>query len=414
MRVRLIVVQGQGLPQALDFDAASEEAARRLASAQGYAVLSRAGAPGWPARSDTGRVLALSSSRAGQQPRSGRWDLIVFAEQLRDLLQAGLSVIEALDTLQRSAGDSGAQGPLTALVRQLQDGKTLSTAMEADTACFPPLLVALVRASELTSDLPQSLSRFIEHQQRVAELRHRITSTALYPMLLIGVGGLVLLFLLFYVMPRFARIFEGLSGELPWSAQAMVGWAHLLAGHQVLVSSLLGAIGLACAAVLGVPAWRARASGVLLRWGPMRIVREPLTTYHLARWYRATGMLVQGGIPLPQSLALSNALLPVQLRSRGEAVAQALNDGLSPATAHAQAGMATPVAEQLMRAGERTGDLGAVLQRIAHFHENEISRRLERGMKVLEPLVMLGIGLGVGLVVVLMYMPIFELASSIQ
>ena len=413
MRVHLIVVRGQGLPQALEIDASSEDAARRQAQALGYAVLSGSSSFAPTARLSQALTLPWRKPQGSATANRG-WDLVVFAEQLRDLLQAGLSVIEALDTLQRGATGQATPGPLPALVRQLHDGQTLSAAMAADQATFPPLLVALVRASELTSDLPQSLSRFIEHQQRVAELRHRITSTALYPLLLIGVGGLVLLFLLFYVMPRFARIFEGLSGELPWSAQAMVGWAQLLAGHQALVSILLAAVGLIGAAVLGVPAWRGQVLGMLLRWGPMRVIREPLATYHLARWYRATGMLVQGGIPLPQSLALSNALLPAHLRSQGEAVVQALNDGLSPATAHAQAGMATPVAEQLMRAGERTGDLGAVLQRIAHFHENEISRRLERGMKVLEPLVMLGIGLGVGLVVVLMYMPIFELASSIQ
>lgn len=413
MRVRLIVVQGQGLPQTLEVEAPSEAAACQQVQAQGYAVLSGPSATARP-----GSAAALFGTTpaftAARQPPDRRWDLVVFTEQLRDLLQAGLSVIEALDTLQRGAPGQAPNATLQSLSQQLHDGKTLSAAMAANPAAFPPLLVALVRASELTSDLPQSLARFIDHQQRVAELRHRITSTALYPLLLIGIGGLVLLFLLFYVMPRFARIFEGLSGDLPWSAAAMVGWAHLLADHRGAVLITFAAFGLLLAAVWGIPSLRAQVQSKLLQWGPMRFIRDPLTTYHLARWYRATGMLVQGGIPLPQALALSNALLPLTLRAPGRAVEQAINDGLSPAAAHAQAGMATPVAEQLMRAGERTGDLGAVLERIAHFHENEVSRRLERGMKVLEPLVMLFIGVGVGLVVVLMYMPIFELASSIQ
>jgi len=95
-------------------------------------------------------------------------------------------------------------------------------------------------------------------------------------------------------------------------------------------------------------------------------------------------------------------------------VVQAVNDGLAPSAAHVRAGMATPIAEQLMLAGERTGDLGAVLMRIAHFHESDVSRTLERTMRTLEPVVMVFIGLGVGLVVVLMYLPIFELAAAIQ
>lgn len=419
MRIRLIVVQGQGLPQPLDIDAPSVAAARQRAEAQGCTVLSapslrpasRLLLPSWlPWLATSHQASGVTSDASIRDTSSqGAWILTVFIEQLRDLLQAGLSVIEALETLQR-----GSPSPvIPALVQKLRDGHPLSAAMAADPV-FPPLLVALVRASELTSDLPHSLSRFIDHEHRVAELRHRITSTALYPLMLIGVGGLVLLFLLLYVMPRFTRIFEGMNGDLPWSARAMVGWAQLLSDHQGSVLLVGCALTVLLVVVLGIPALRQGLQSRVLLSRPLRFIREPLATYYLARWYRATGMLVQGGIPLPQALGLANGLLPSNLRAQGSAVEQAIQQGQSPSAAHTLAGMATPVAEQLLRAAERTGDLGAVLERIAHFHENDVSRRLERSLKVLEPLVMLCIGLGVGLVVVLMYMPIFELASSIQ
>jgi general secretion pathway protein F len=160
-----------------------------------------------------------------------------------------------------------------------------------------------------------------------------------------------------------------------------------------------------------MPSLRARAMQRLFEWRPLR---RRLRTYFLARWYRATGMLVEGGIPLASSLALTQGLLPLGLRAGGDQVAQAVREGLSPARAHARGGMATPVAEQLLLAGERSGDLGGVLSRIAQFHEAEVSRSLERSMRALEPVVMVLIGLGVGVVVVLMYLPIFELASAIQ
>jgi general secretion pathway protein F len=124
--------------------------------------------------------------------------------------------------------------------------------------------------------------------------------------------------------------------------------------------------------------------------------------------------LIDGGIPLVEALALSRGLLPSPMLGNADAVRDAVRDGLSPSAAHARGLMLTPVAEQLMLAGERTGDLGAVLVRIAQFHEAEVSRSLERLMKVLEPAVMVFIGVGVGVVVVLMYLPIFELASAIQ
>lgn len=396
MRVQLTVAQGRSPPKQIELEAGSLAQARAAAVQQGYAVLAC-------------KPKAFDRARWRLLRKRVDFELSVFIEQLRDLLTGGLSVIEALQALGR-----GAKGESAAVIhrveQQLREGKTLSDSLAADEA-FPPLLVALVRASELTSDLPQSLSRFLDHEHRVAELRHRLSSTAIYPILLVVVGGLVLLFLLFYVMPRFARVFEGMTGELPLSARAMVAWMHLLDGRGAWL------IGLVCAAVAGVtfamasPSVRASGLQALMAWAP---VRERLRTYFLARWYRATGMLVAGGIPVSQALQLANGLLPEALRSGGAAVLQAVNQGHSPSAAHVLAEMATPVAEQLMLAGERAGDLGGVLTRIAQFHDAEVSRGLERGMRALEPIVMVLIGMGVGVVVVLMYMPIFELAAAVQ
>lgn len=396
MRAQLNVVQGRGVPRTIELEAPSLDAARQQAIALGYAVLS--------CRSAGLRTWALRSLK------SERLDLGVFVEQLRDLLVAGLSVIEALEALRRGAKGATLQS-IERLERQLREGKTLSDAMTADATSFPPLLVALVRASELTSDLPQALTRFLEHEQRVTEVRHRLVSTSIYPVLLMGVGALVLLFLLFYVMPRFARVFEGMSGELPWSARAMVGWAQLLRANTGLWlgAMLVGALAIASLCASG--AVRSALLQRLLSWAPLQ---ERLNTYLLSRWYRASGMLVQGGIALPQALRLASGVLPAALQAGGQAVQRGVHDGLSPSVAYARAGMATPVAEQLLLAGERTGDLGGVLTRIAQFHESEVSRTLERAMRALEPIVMVLVGLGVGVVVVLMYLPIFELAAAIQ
>jgi general secretion pathway protein F len=397
MKVQLSVVQGRSPPRALTLDAANADEARERARAMGYTVLAaRATEMGIGERFAVGRPAR-------------RLDVPVFVEQLRDLLTSGLSVIEALEALRRGARGSSVLA-IEALVRQLREGLTLSSAFAADSN-FPELLVALVQASELTSDLPQSLTRYLEHEQRATEVRHRLVSASIYPVLLIGVGGLVLLFLLFFVMPRFARVFEGMTGDLPWSARAMMFWASNLHAHGAwwIGAGLIAAI--AVAAVAATPRFRTSA---LQRVLAMPALSERLNTYFLARWYRATGMLVRGGIPLPQALRIANNLLPPAMQAKGTSVEDGVRSGLSPSAAHTKAGMSTPVAEQLMLAGERTGDLGTVLTRIAHYHESEVSRSLERAMRALEPIVMVFIGLGVGIVVVLMYLPIFELASAIQ
>lgn len=397
MRIQMNVVLGRGLPEQIVLDAPSVDAASEQYRGKGYTVL-------------TARPAGLNLlQRYETQRTTSRLDVPVFVEQLRDLLVAGLSVVEALATLQ-AAGNERDNAAIVEVLTRLRGGSPLSSALAAEPQ-FPALLVSLVRAAEWTSDLPRALSRYLEHEGRVRELRDRIASVAIYPSLLVGVGLAVMLFLLLYVVPRFARVFEGMNGALPWSARAMVEWSYWLGGRGPWVLALLAAATVALAAAIASPTVRARLLDRILdaAW-----LRERLRTYFLARWFRATGMLVEGGIPLAEALTLSNDLLPRGLRAGGAAVERAIRDGHGPTEAHARAGMITPVAEQLMRAGERTGDLGGVLTRIAQFHEAEVARTLERTMRALEPVVMILIGLGVGTVVVLMYMPIFELASAIQ
>lgn len=396
MRIQLHVVQGRGQPQRVLIEAPSVAAASQQYLERGYAVL------------DARSVGAFTLGTWPRQP-SLRFDVAVFVEQLRDLLTAGLSVVEALTTLQAAGRERGSPA-IDAVLGQLRGGLPLSQALALREE-FPALLVALVRAAEWTSDLPSALNRYLEHDRRVRELRDRIASVAIYPLLLIGVGLGVALFLLFYVVPRFARVFEGMNGNLPWSAQLMIEWSHWLGGRGPWVLGVVAAIVAVAATALSSRDLRAQAVD---RIADIPWLRERLRTYFLARWFRATGMLVEGGIPLPEALGLANGLLPRGLQAGGAAVERALRDGHAPADAHVRAGMVTPVAEQLMRAGERTGELGGVLTRIAQFHEAETSRSLERAMRALEPIVMVLIGVGVGTIVVLMYMPIFELASAIQ
>lgn len=399
MRVKLFVVRGRDAPQTIQFEAPTLDDAHRRATEQGFAVLShRAASSG-----------LLGSWFRSHPPASARVDGVIFVEQLRDLLTAGLSVVEALNTI-RATADDGRRAQIERLGLELREGARLSHALEAS-GSHPPLLVALVRASEQTSNLTQALNRFLEHEKRFSELKHRLVSVAIYPLILLAVGFGVLMFLLLWVVPKFARVFEGMSETLPWSASVMVWWAQCLREYDVaLTAGLAGALLMAVALTLST---RARSWGLaqIQTWGP---VGRQLRIYFLARWYGTTGMLIQSGIPLPEALSIASNVLPLAMRPAGAATERALRDGLNVAQAYAAAGMTTPVAEQLMRAGERVGDLGTVLLRIAQFHESEVERRLERGMKSLEPLVMVFIGLGVGALVVLMYLPIFELAATIQ
>lgn len=342
------------------------------------------------------------------KPSDRSVNVTVFVEQFNALLTAGLSVIESLETLQRGRPSSWS-APLVILTTALKQGQSLSEAMSQQRV-FPALLIALVRSAEQTSNLPEALQRYLEHEERAAKVRHQVTSVALYPTLLMLVGGAVMAFLMLYVMPRFARVFESMT-NLPWSAQLMVSWSKLLSQHgSVLMVGALCVVALFIATIAS-ERQRGRMLSLAMSWRPLA---QTLRIYHLARWYRTIGMLVAGGIPLPESLDLAESVLPLPLRSGAIRSAQAMREGLPPSTAFELADMATPVAAQLIKAGERSGDVGEMLQRAANFHESEVTKSIDKAMRIIEPVVMTLIGLGVGIIVILMYLPIFELASAIQ
>jgi general secretion pathway protein F len=274
MRVVLQVAVGRDAPEAVAIEALDRRAARAEALRRGYTILDDATA---------GFVLRL-------RPHQNPLDASIFVEQLKDLLSAGLGVVEALTTLRRGATGEAVDA-IAAMERRLHEGAPLSQALDESLA-FPPLLVALVRTSELTSDLPATLGRYLDHERRVAEVRHRVASSAIYPALLLAVGGAVLLFLFFYVMPRFARVFEGMSGKLPMAAEWMVAWSDWLRGMGPIGTVVLVILTCGIALALATPAVRRATAARVLDWKPLR---SGLRTYFLARWYRATGLLIEGG-----------------------------------------------------------------------------------------------------------------------
>lgn len=399
MNITLEVVRGRGLPERIVIEASSVSAAKSQATSMGYKVLSvRTRTVNWHGPNTPSKTQAQLS----------RTELVLFIEQLSALLLAGLSVLEVLETLHKS-GNSRSRVLTSQLIARLREGHRLSDAIE-QAGHFPPLLISLIRSAELTSDLPLSLSRFLEHEGKTEKIKRHLISVALYPALLILVGGAVMFFLLTYVMPRFARIFESMQ-NLPLSATLMVQWSHFLKNHGSDLLLAIAATGLTLAATISVGAARTKLLRSLVNTPGLA---QHIRVYFLSRWYRTIGMLVEGGIPLPEALRLACQVLPLGMRQGGQTAEDLMREGQSPAYSFSHSLMATPVATQLLQAGEKSGDVGKMLIKAAEFHENDVAKILERSMRIFEPIVMTFIGVGIGVTVVFMYLPIFELASAIQ
>jgi general secretion pathway protein F len=357
------------------------------------------------------RPLSVATANPKLLSQRSQFSLPLFSQELLALLEAGLSLSEAIDTLCAKEQRPDARTVLEGLSRSLNEGLRFSAALAAQPEHFPVLYCGLMRAAERTSSLPESLSRYIDYRSRLDAVRSRVISALIYPAILSVVGLLVTLFLLGHVVPRFAGIYQGTGRDLPWLSQQLIAWGTFAASHGQTLA--LGAGGLLLAAAVAGQGWT--RSG-----GPQRLLRRlpgvgsTVTTFELTRLYLALGTLLEGGLPILQAMSLAEGLLSTETLLRYRRAAAAIGRGESMSQAFEGAALVTPVALRMMQVGERSGRLGEMLGRAARFHDGEIARRIDLFARTFEPLLMATIGLVVGTIVVLLYMPIFDLAGSLR
>ncbi len=356
------------------------------------------------------RPLAASAAR-----RPGGFGLRLFTQELALLLDAGIPLLEALTTLQEKGGKSGQTGVLEKTVAALRAGQPLSAALAAQPLAFDALFVAIVAASERSGQLPAALRQHAAYLVWSDALRARLVAAALYPALLLAVGGAVVLFLLLYVLPRFAGVFDGLGRKLPAASQALIDLGVWGAAHPQAVAALLIGVPILGLAVAGIPALRS----ALRRHALALLLRSPglgdhLRTVLLARLYRALGLLLGAGVPVLAALRLADGLLPEPQRSALRAATAEVDAGIRLSQALHEHTLATPVALRMLRVGESSGSLATMLERAAAFHDEEIARSAELATRIVNPLLMLIMGVVIGGIVVLMYLPIFTLMEQVQ
>lgn len=396
MRYEVKALRGEDELTAFALDAVDVADAASQAQDQGYSVISIKPKSGWP---------------VWRKPGAGKFPLVLFSQELLALLEAGLSLVESLETLAEKEQRPDIHKTLAQIIASLYEGHPFSHALQHSPANFPLLYVATVRACEKTGALPEALSRYVAYQSQMDAVKRQVVSASIYPLLLAAVGSLVTLFLMVYVVPRFSHIYADIGGDLPLMSRLLMRWGQLLDanGAAILTGALL--------VLAGVVYTATRPASKL--WLTRRLWQLPslgrrLHVYQLARFYRSLGMLLRGGMPLVTSLQMVSDLLESSLRGQLMLASASIREGHALSGAMEQYGLTTPVALRMLLVGERTGRMGEMMERIAAFYEEETARWVERFTKLFEPLLMVFIGLVIGFIVVLMYFPIFELAGSIQ
>ncbi len=396
MRFEIKGIKPDGHVDTFGLTALDESGARTEAAGLGYAVLS---------------VSRRADFSSLWKRRGERFPVLLFSQELLVLLNAGLPLVVAIETLAEKERSPGVRGTLERIAETMRQGRTLSAALQQHPGAFSSLYVATVQASERTSDLGPTLARYIAYQNQVDAIRKRLINASIYPALLIAAGTLVSLFLLLYVVPRFGKIYEDRGTDLPLMSQLMLYWAKAVEGHALVVSGLLAALLVGIAYVVRLPGVRAAVEQMLWR---APAIGEHMKVYQLARFYRTIGMLLRGGLPLVSALEMGANLLHPVLRARLARASTAVSEGRPVSQSMEENDLTTPVALRLLAVGEQSGNMGEMMDRIALFHDEEISRWVDWFTRLFEPLLMAFIGIVIGGIVILMYMPIFELAGSLK
>ena len=415
MRFRLRYLAADGLTiQEATIEAPNQQAA--IDAAMGASSANAPAASGLPGALDACEVLSAEPLR--EPVRLGSWlrhpesfDVAAWCRELRTLLAAGMTVVEAIDTLAQQQRQHGRGNPAARLQELLGQGLTLSSAMRA-TEAFPDILIAGIKGSERSSELLAALDEYGRFDQLMSGLRNKVTSAAIYPLLVSGIGAAITIFLLLVVLPRFSAMY-GSTGTSLSAVTTLVLKASQIASQYTHVLAAF----VAAALVLGF--WSIRAGWVkrallwlIDTWKPLS---NRVQDFRLAKLYQTLALMHRGGYPLDEALDQAAASrLGAGIDSAANEAAHSLRRGQRVSTALGEAGLAEPVALRLLAVGERSGNFDTVLQAIGERHAQRFALFLERSTRIIEPIMLLLVSLVVGSIVLLMYMPIFDMAASIR
>ena len=358
-----------------------------------------------------GSVPILDSARWSRGAVS-RQDFLIFNQEFLALVKAGLPILKAWDLLIQRTRRSAFQSALHGVQQSIRDGTSLSDALAQHPEQFPELYVASVKAGEQVGSLPEVLQRYIVYLKLVIGVRQKMTKAMAYPAFLIVVGVVVVGFLVGYILPTFSVIYGDTLADLPPATRTLIGLVKNIQSHFLLL--VAGVIGVG----IGLRTWYRSAAGRAF-WDrhilSVPIIGDLLFKQHTIQFTRTLATVLAGGTPLIDALQIVRRAVSNQSLVAGLATAIGqVQEGMLLATALERNKVLPKMALEMIAVGEETGSMETMLRDVAEFHEGELDQRLSQMTTWIEPILLLVMGAIVAVVVIVMYLPIFQAAGSIH
>jgi len=338
--------------------------------------------------------------------------LLQFSIDLRDLLEAGLTVGSAVQKLSRQSGNPGRAQVLKTVHEDIVQGKSLSEALEAQPLHFPEFYVSLVNAGEASGQLPDALNNAVRHYERSAEAKEQVVNALVYPVIVLVVGAIVILFSMIKVIPRFTQVFTNMDRALPLPTRILMGMSRGLVVYGPIVAVAIVVLAVFFARWKKTPAGRMAWHGFLLK---VPVVNPLIRSSAYANFARTLSNLLHNGVPVLTALDIvrkttSNAVLEKEIAQLKERV----TDGASLSRPLAESGVFPDVFTDMLSVGEEAGQVPRALSQIAKRYDQQLTRDIKRMTSVVEPLLMVIIASAIGFVAISMLLPVFTLTQGLR
>ena len=362
----------------------------------------RIGAPG-----DRSAVASQPRPALFAKRKINQQQLLQFTQELGTLLSAGLPLDRSLSILGNLIEGDEFSKVMRTLLEAVRAGKSLAASMAEHPQVFPKIYVNMIRAGESGGILEAVLRYLGEYLERSLALKEDLKSALIYPVILGSAAGLSLIVLFIYVIPRFAVIFQDVNQAVPWITRVIIGLSNMLTQYGWMLALFVVAALAAGFFYLRNPEARAELDRFSLR---LWLIGDLVRKFETARFSRTLSALLKGGVPLLEALGTVQGVMGNRLMARAITQVQVrVREGKGMARPLGESGLFPPLALNMIGVGEETGKLEAMLAEVAGFYDQEVKRTTKRLTSIIEPVLILGMGLVIGVVVISMLMAIFSI-----
>ncbi|WP_244998040.1 type II secretion system F family protein [Clostridium bowmanii] len=339
-------------------------------------------------------------------------DLYIFCRQFHTMINAGANISNALDVLRKQTENKKLKKCLDEAYDDVQKGISLSEALAKHNDVFPDLLINMINTGEVSGNLDVIMGRMATHFEKENKINNQLKSAMAYPMVLAGLSVVVVIFLLTFIMPTFAGMFEGSGVALPAPTRIVMGLSKFIQTKWYILIAVIGGAVYGAKTYAKIPAGRLTLDGLKLK---LPIIKDTTEKVIVSRFTRTLSTVLASGVALVQALEVVQKVVGNKVAEKAlEAIKEKVLKGVSLGEAIGETTIFPIMLHSMIKIGEESGSLDDILDKTANFYDEELEASLKKLTAMIEPLMIIVMGVVIGFIVIAMMLPIFDMGKTVQ